>query len=464
MTSEESIKNDCNIKESIRKLINSDYTVIALALLIFIFWALDFPYISVSVLAIFEGCVFYFCSDNPKSFIFPIIACPYMITTFLNGARWILFGICIGIFLSSIITYVILQKFKYKKDDFKKGKMFWAFVLAAIGNCLGGIIGHWDFLVFFLVFLFSLIIYGFYWFILNFVSSKDKKYFIYCLMVVCFLIIAEMILSYIRVGDFASAIHNKLVFIGTGEINTAGIFLLMGVCASFYYAYESKRDYLYILLALLFDIAIFFTFSRMAILIAAVLSIAGFIIVVRKSVNKKNILIFCLATLGFVLLFASIFFEKVSSLFSYYISLGIKPNGRDGLWPWCLEQFLQNPIFGISYVTRDANAVAGAYSGLYIIGDQAIVACHNFFLHYLTCTGIVGLLLNIPFYIKKYILLFKSFDKFKMFCLLYFISMFVSSLFDPSPNLSPFNVIISVVLIAFMEKDNEEKGKEKSNG
>ena len=44
--------------------------------------------------------------------------------------------------------------------------------------------------------------------------------------------------------------------------------------------------------------------------------------------------------------------------------------------------------------------------GLFTIGGgYAIISCHNTILHYLVCTGIVGLVLSLPFLVYKYVIL-----------------------------------------------------------
>ena len=206
-----------------------------------------------------------------------------------------------------------------------------------------------------------------------------------------------------------------------------------------------------------FDIAVYFTLSRMALLLAAVISVVYFFIILKSSPNKKPMLIGVFSIIGVVALISIIWFEKVINLVSYYLNLGFQPNGRSSLWGWCWGQFKNNPIFGIGFVTRDPQAVAGVYPGM---GDatgfgSALVNCHNFFLHYLTCTGVVGLLLSLPYYVKQYTTLFKKFNTFKLFILFNYVAVFISSLFDPSPNISILSMIPVLILMAFAEDDNE---------
>ena len=443
-----------NIKQFATKAINSTWCLAIISLLIVGCWAIDFPFVSIGLLAMYEVAVFVFCPENPKAFILPVISVSYMITSIYGVFHWVYYGICIGIFIATIVTYILLQKYKFGKT-LKKGKFFWVFAYSALGNCLGGLVGFWDWTAFLVTFVMSILVYGIYWFCLNFLKDY-KKYFAYCLIFLTVIITSELIINYLRAEDILHALQHKDVTVGTGEINGAAIFMLSGVCACFYLATEHKYDYLYILLALFFDVAIFLTHSRMALLIAAVLSVVYFFIVLKKSANKKIILIGLSCIIAVVLLFCIVFFGKLKEVLSYYISLGFKANGRNQLLPWMWRKFTENPLFGIGFITKEPDVLSGIYPGLSDIGGFSLVNAHNFFLHYLTCTGVIGFALNIPFYIVKYKETFKHFNRFKLFALINFICIFISSLFDPAPNNSIFNIIIVLVFLALIENDNDE--------
>lgn len=446
--------NFYNIKQVVTKAINSIWCLAVISLLIVGCWAIDFPFISIGLLAMYEVAVFVFCPENPKAFILPVISVSYMITSIYGVFHWIYYGICIGIFIATIITYILLQKYKSGKT-FKKGKFFWVFAYSSLGNCLGGLVGFWDWTAFLVTLVLSILVYGIYWFCLNFLKDY-KKYFAYCLIFLTLIITAELLINYLRADDILHALQHKDVTVGTGEINGAAIFMLSGVCACFYLATKHKYDYLYILLALFFDVAIFLTHSRMALLIAAVISVVYFFFVLKKSQNKKIILIGLSVVLAVVLLFCAVFFNKIKDVLSYYLSLGFKANGRDKLLPWMWTKFKENPFFGIGFITREPDVLSGLYPGMKDIGGFSLVNAHNFFLHYLTCTGVIGFALNIPFYIVKYKETFKHFNKFKLFALMNFICIFISSLFDPAPNNSIFNIIIVLILLALIENDNDQ--------
>jgi len=446
------IKSGGDFKFKIINFLNSVWALVVVSFLIVFGWAIKFPYVSIALLTVYEVSVLFLCPDNPKAILLPIISVPYMVNTFFGLFNWIYYITCILLFLISISVFIYRQ-IKINKKPVVKGSMFWAFVLSAVGNLLAGVIGHFNIINFLVTLVLSFIVYGVYWFCLNFLKDC-KKYIAYCFVFLSLIIIAQMLIFYITTPSLSEAIKNKLVRIGTGEINTAAIYLTCGVCACFYLATGHKKDYLYLLLALFFNIAIFFTYSRMALLVSVLVSIVYFFFVLKKSENKKAILIVLLSLIAVGILGCIVFYKTIYSLVSYYIGLAFQANGRLQLWPWCWEQFKQNPIFGIGFTTSDPGALRGDYPGLTDLGGYSFVSCHNFFLHYLTCTGVVGLLLNVLYYYKKYCIVFKNFDTYKLFGLMVYISIFILSLFDATPNITMFNIVFSTILLALLEKEN----------
>ena len=451
----EEVVKENNRKEfyqDIKEFLNSKYAMLLVSILVVIGWALEFPYVTMFLLLVYEILVFVFCQDSPKAFLLPVISIPYMITTIKYGAMsWIILSIYIAVFFVSMGIYIILQIVKYGKKV-KKGNMFYFFLVAMLGNLLGGIIGHFEFVAFVFVFFISLAVYFAYWFCLNFLDDA-KKYFANVLMFLAIIISSEVIIEYLSFEDLLYAFENKVVFVGSGEINAAVLFITLGICGCFYLARDSKFDYLYILLAFLFDIIIFLTHSRIALFLGSLIWLVGFFLVAHKSRNKKYLYIgLGVLALIAVVLFA-IFFDQVYNLISYYLELGFTSNGRDSLWPWCWEKFKSSPIFGIGFVTPE---FVPTLKNASIMGLN-IVYAHNFVLHFLTCTGIIGLILNLPFYVKKYIEVFKNFNSFKLFAISVYVVSIVDGFFDPTPNMDPFFVVLSAILIALIERDNYSK-------
>ena len=218
-----------SFKSKFSEFLNSNYMLAILSILAVFCWTIDFPFLSIGFFAVYEVCVFIFCYDNPKAFIFPNVVISYTVTSIYGLFNWIFYIACLVTFITTITVYIFKQKIKDKKQ-FKKGKFFWAFVLSGIGNCLAGIFAHWELLAFIITVGMCFLVYGIYWFCLNFLKDY-KKYFAYCLIFLTFVIMGELLINYIRSGDFLYALQHKVVRVGSGEINAAATFMLSGVCA-----------------------------------------------------------------------------------------------------------------------------------------------------------------------------------------------------------------------------------------
>lgn len=451
-------QEECQIRLKIREILNSKWIIFVLAVFVAIFWALDFPYISLPILLAYEGLVLYFCREDIKAFLFPVIAISYSITTIHAGiGNWIFYLSIFGAFIGFLVAYIVKEKVKYKRN-FKRGELFPAFIIAGVGNVLGGIIGFFDIKIFLIVALFCVLVYFLYWLFINFLSKDDKEYIAYAFIALTTLICLEMVVFYARADSLIDAIKWKVVRIGTGEINAAAIFMISGVLSCFYLARGKKYDYLYMLLGLVFDIFVYLTYSRVSLAVCVIASIIYFIVDLKDSKNKKIIGIVLGAFVGLSAIFILIFWEKVSNLLFYYLRVGIGKNGREHLWKWCWYQFEDNIFFGIGFVTRDAEAMQNMIPGIENFGNGVgLVNAHNTMLHFLTCTGLVGTALNLYFYYKKYQMVFTKFDRFKFFVLMNYLCIFVSGCFDPTPNNSIFHLVISLLLMALVELENEDK-------
>ena len=86
-------KPDYNlIKQKIASFLNSTWALAIISVLVVLFWAVDFAYISLSLLSIFVVMVFIFCPDNPKAFILPFLSTPLMLA---NVSKYLYFGFII---------------------------------------------------------------------------------------------------------------------------------------------------------------------------------------------------------------------------------------------------------------------------------------------------------------------------------------------------------------------------------
>ena len=439
-----------NFAVKIKKFLNSPYYMALVSIIISLFWSLNIGFVSIGFLAFFFILTLIFCHEDPKPVLLPIISITLMFNDLLiQGFMFVL--ICVAFVIVSLIIYVV-YKIKTEREHIKKGKLFWPYVLVLIANALAGIIGHFESRVFFITLFLGLLLYFLYWFVLNFIKDY-KDYFCKALIFLSIIVAIEVFVAYIKAEDILLTFQKKWVRIGTGEINGPALFIVSGVISCFYLATQSKiktKRILYVVLALFLDLVLLITLSRISLAIGAIATIIYLIVLFKQSNNKKPILIVSGCILAVVLVVCILFFERLTNIFSFYLKNMFGANGRIELWNWYLDLFKPFPIFGIGFITRDPSVTLGMGNGTY---DQ--IMAHNTILHYLICTGIVGLILNIPFYIQKYKIVCKKFNKYKLFILINIICIEIASLVDIAGHANLFNMIILYLFIAFAEKDTE---------
>lgn len=448
-----------NLVQKLKWFLNSNWALLLIAVVISVFWAVDVPVVSIIFLTLFVCLVFTICRDNPKAFILPFLALLYCFHSLPGGWQLIVCFICAGIAIGFLIGFLV-WKLAIQKAKCKKGKMFWAFLILALANLLGGVIGHFNIMLFGIVFASFILLYGIYWFYLNF--TKDcQKYFAWCAIFLAITITLEIFFSHIASGNFIQSVINKGGMVGvcegdahTGNINSACIVMLTGLCACFYLALKNKKDYLYLLMALLIDVSIFFSYSRIVTFVAAIVTLICLIYIVIKSQNRKILLISLGVIVGVLLIFVAIFWNKVLNAINYYLNMGFSLNGRGTLWEWCIAQFKNSPIFGVGFVTNETGATLGEIPGCGVVvpGELSMVYAHNFFLHHFVCVGIIGSLLTIPFYVKKYEIIFKKFTTFKLYVLVTSLTQLLASMVDSTYTSNLMLIAFVILLVSSAEK------------
>lgn len=438
----------------LNKFLNSNLALALISIIVVLFWALNLGYITICLLAVFVILTFVFCPNDPKPILLPVLAMSLMFSSIDRGLGVII--VCVSCAVASLIWFLV-NKIFIQKTEITKGKLFWPYVLVIVANALAGVLVNFEIKAFAITLGLGLLLYFLYWFALNFITDY-KKYLAYCFIFLSIIVIMQVVIAYCRFEDLLLAFKSKAIRIGIGEINAPALFVVSGIISSLYLATQqdkNKNKLLYILLTLFLDLGLVFTFSRISILVAIIANIIYFIFLVKKINNKKPVLIAGAVVLGLVVLSCIIFFDKISNIFSFIITQGL--NGREDLWAWCFKLFKQNPIFGSGFITRDIASTAGSTLPLAGNGSYVQIMAHNTILHYLTCTGIVGLILNIPFYIKKYKILCSKINPFKIFCLINILCIEVVSLLDTAGTHNLFNMILVYIVIALAEKDTLEK-------
>lgn len=415
-------------------------------------WAFNIDFVSVPMLCVFAGLVLFFCDDVKNVFII-VFAIPFLPNKIEGQADFIVLGAGVAFFFIAVIFFLV-KHLAVKKTSVKKGKLFWGFVASLVAYLLGGVWGYFNPLNALIILVLTCATYFLYWVAINF-TTDFRKFINYVFIAIGVLLGFQLLVSYIRVeGPLFSAITQKsVVWIGLQNINVVAIYFMLAMVSTFQLALKNKYDYLLTLAGLIFFVLVYFTYSRMGLLLCVVLMIPCVIYVFIKSSNKKIFLI--IAGVGVALVGAgvAVFWSKISQLFSHYLTYGFSGNGRDSLWPWCWQKFIENPIFGIGFKSENVPGVSA----------NTFVLAHNTVLQYLVSVGIVGSLLMLYYFVERYRIIFSNFNEIKLFNLFHVLVIALSGITDQSPACDVFMICMAISLVAIAEIDSAENVKKEKS-
>ncbi len=233
---------------------------------------------------------------------------------------------------------------------------------------------------------------GLYWFFSGAVywEKAPKDYFAWIGMMVGCVLVAELGYIYL-VGDVIvdGVIADGKIYTGWGIENNIGPLLAIMIPFSFYYAAKSQRyAFLYHIIGAIFAVAVVFSNSRGAILTLVVLYIMCTALVMWKGKNRlQNGVCFAL-TVAVTLTGIWYYREALLLLFKNMVASGLSSTGRETLYSTGWDQFLQNPVFGVSFFT-EANQVDWAELEQF---ERFFPArWHNTFIQIVASCGLVGL-------------------------------------------------------------------------
>lgn len=297
------------------------------------------------------------------------------------------------------------------------------------------------------LFAFGVITYILYWLAINCCNNLKNYLFklsIYGAIAISVMIIISNSLS----GDFiGTTVYDRNLWVGAQNINVAAVFLSLGVISCFGLGFRTKYDFLYYALATALMLMLLFTYCRVMIAITIVMFIPMLIISIIKSPRKLNYL---WPTIVIVFAGVTIFIIFKQQIFDIFHLLMLKTktgaNGRDILWPWCIEKFKEYPIFGYGFISKEYVPT--------IRNVINLILAHNTILQWLTSLGIVGSVLLIYFYYKKYQITFSKFSWNKLFLVFAIVTIALSGMVDQSATMDFFVVTYIYLLISSCEQEN----------
>ncbi len=427
-----------NVKENkfigaISKALGSFYFNPVILVLGFVCWLFELTSVVVPLFAVAFSLVLLFCKDV-KNIFTPLFFVAFFIPDILTMTDYTVYYFGAGLAVVSLIVFIVYKVIKDGKK-MKGGRFSIGLLTSFVAYLLAGVIGNFNVMHSAIILGFCLAIYIFYIICVNYTENL-KEYF------EKLFIIASVIIGYQIVQTHFP--NTPAVFFSAIGLNTAVLFVTIGIIACYTLAFRSKRDYLYFGLIIVLTICVVLSKCRLGMLLTALVDVIFFILLLRKSPNKNIIIIMfvsAVALLGVCALLVEPIKDLVISVFTAKQGL----SGRLELWTFCLERFNEHPALGYGFF----------YDGVIpsLRGDLSLILAHNTFLQWLTSCGVIGSLILVIFYVNKYHLLCKGFTMDRLFVLASVIMVEASGMMDQAAQMDPFLPIIVILLVASVEQE-----------
>ena len=421
----------------IRRALESVWLIPVLFAYAFFCWHYRLSILSVAGFSLFFVLILIFCK-NIRNIYAPVLYIGFFIRD-ITGLNWTGYLICIAAVCTALLIFTIKTAVE-KRGEFKRGKMFFALLVADAAFLLGGSLGRFDIMQTGIVFGFCAAVMILYLLAVN-CTENFTDYLALLFIVGALFVSAEIMVTKINDGDlFSTNPMGETFFFSAHSLNTAAIFIMLGIAGCYYRGAGRKRDALYLLLSLFFTFAVFLSCCRTVLAVSLVLVAAVAIIMYIKSPRKK-VYLGVVAALAAAAIIAAFFFTDHILKFIDMIIAKIRRglNGRDELWPWCVRRFLEYPALGYGFIASETVPTVRVN----------LVLAHNTLLQWLTSTGIIGTSLMVYFYIRKYKAVFSGARSVaKTFIILAVICVELTGMMDQAAAMDIFVFSLPVLLLA----------------
>lgn len=433
---------DVKVIRIIQTFLNSKYSmflIAALALISNIFSleiAVLYVYLSIVIIAML------FCEDLLS--LIPIACCSYYTfsrqnnplshdktSVFLESAAKTNLFIIIGITAVFAISRLVFE-IVTKEEKRKLPKLTWGFVALGLAYVIGGIFsGYYDGRTAFFGFtqIASLCFcYFYFYFTVDFKKVK-KSYFALLGTTIAVLLLFEIV-GMLYFSGFFSITENfnrGLLYTGWGINNNVAAAMVMCLPAPFYYACKKKYGGVFLFLANLLMISLFFVQSRNGILFGLFVFVICFFVTLFNT-KKKNLPSLILTQFAFMTLYIVTIFsaqEYILEMFGSLIDKGLSDNGRYEIYRNGFKQFLENPYFGNGFYE------CGAYRwGDNSIGKFFPSRYHNTYIQILASCGVFAMIAYLYHRFETLKIVFKKINIEKVFMGLIVFALIVMSILD----------------------------------
>lgn len=274
-------------------------------------------------------------------------------------------------------------------------------------------------------------------------GKKTVDYFSWTLITAAAVIALGFLQQFVR-NDFnfeMSAVKDflKLGYVGP---NTGATIVTMAIPVTFYFVYNYKHGYLFMLLVALELFVVIVTYSRASLVVAlpgtVIVSIA---LCFRKKSGRLGYLItfgLCVIAVAVIaIVFRNYIIDKLTALFAGNVT----GSGRTNLWKSGFDAWCKTPIFGI-----------GIWF-LRIDGAHWYYSFHCTPLTYLFCGGVVGLAAYLYHRCKTVRIVFSAkLTSERVFVALTMLAMLCNALLDIAMT-SPTHLLYYGIMLALLECD-----------
>ena len=375
----------------------------------------------------------------------------------------ILISLYIVLFVARLISLLLLNR-KRKVPELLSGIL--CFSLALI---LGGAFsGYWGkrTIIFALVEIASLFaIYFFFYYAVNW-KNIPKNYGMQMFLILGMGVLIEVVGMYFMPGAVTgSGINRNAFYTGWGIYNNVGCVMAMCLPAPFYFAIKRKEGWIFVLVGIVYFLAVLLTQSRNAMLFGTALLIACAVIVLVKTKGWerwKNLIVFGAFAL-IVLIVGIVFRHRLQEMFGSVVDAGFDDSLRFETYRACWKRFLEAPLFGSGFY-HTPGTVMLPESGMWTTMDGAAQTgfmpprAHNTLFQLLASGGVFMLLCYLVHRIQTGILCFRHPTTEKTCVFLCISALLLTSLLDCHIfNFGP-GLLYSVLLV-LAESDNLRRDK-----
>ena len=421
------------ILNNIVKGLTSFYFIPIVLLLGLICYAFSLTEIVVLVYAFLFILILILCPDVKNIFVL-LFFVAFFIPDLEVMTNYLVYYIAVGAVVLTLIGFFIYKTVKDGVKILKGGNFTIGLLFSFTAFLLAGIIGQFNLIKSLTILTFCAAIYILYVIAINY--TKNLKEFFEKLLLIGGIVVGIQIAV-----NFLSGEENN--FFCSVCINTVALYVTMGVIACFTLALKGEKDYLYFILAIILSVVVAMSFCRMAMILTAIIDVVFSIILYKKAKNKKHLIIIVLITL--LIAGLTLFFTPVREFWIRVFTGKTGLSGREGIWAFCFDRFLERPIFGYGFYYFEEFGVAGSK------GETGLILAHNTLIQWITCTGVVGVLLLIPFYINKYKILCRKINLETLFIFASVLMVELSGIMDQSATSDPFLPILIILMIGSLE-------------